>query len=411
MYSLNEKITIVLSTLLFVSFTVLNITSFSTIGVLIIALMMLLHHCLNNKWHLPKRIYPFQTSMLLFALFGLLSMLWSYNAKDALSKGISIIEICACMTIVFWCHEDFNSMEPTILSIVWGGYIIAIYYFFVYGGIDLAMQNAVAGIREGVEFANVNAIGRIMAIVIVINVYMLMHSSKKKLYIGIPLPIMALISTMSRTSFIETVFGLVLLIILNGIKNKKVFNSIIKIAFSALIVFLFYLVIKDIPFLKGVSDRMTGLINLFSGSGAVDTSAIMRQRMIQTGWTVFKNHPIAGVGIGNAHYYAFQMISKNTYLHNNYFELLASTGIIGTYLYYRIHIKLIIDLKKSHKTSDDPCMLCIVVLLMLLLADYGCVSYYYKEIYFYFTFCYLCLDKSYRNNEEAVPLEEVRIHE
>ncbi len=407
MYSLSEKITIALSTLLFASFTVLNKTSFSSIGVLVIALLMMFFHCQHSGWRLPRNIYSFQISMLLFAVFSLLSMAWSHNAKDALDKGISIIEICACMTFVYWCHRDFNTMEPTILSIVWGGYIIAVYYFFVYGGVDLAMQNAAEGIREGVEFANINAIGRVMAIVIVLNVYMLMHSNKKKLYFGIPLPIMALISTMSRTPLIETIFGFVLLAILNGIKNKKVLNVIFAVVFSGVAFYLLYIVIKDIPILKGITSRMSSLINLFSGSGSVDSSAVMRQRMIQTGWRLFKSNPIIGVGISNAHYYAHEIISRNTYLHNNYFELLASGGIIGTYLYYRIHVKLIINLRKSYKIIDDPCMLCIVVLLMLLLADYGCVSYYYKEIYYYFTLCYLCLDKSYRDDEQPVPLEEI----
>ena len=368
MYSLSEKITIVLSTLLFASFTVLNKTSFSSIGVLIIAVLMMFFHCQHSGWRLPKKIYSFQISMILFAIFGLLSMVWSQNPKDALDKSMSIIEICACMTFVYWCHKDFDSMEPTILSIIWGGYIIAVYYFFVYGGISLAIQNAEEGIREGVDFANINAIGRVMAIVIVLNIYMLMHSSKKRLYIGIPLPIIALISTMSRTPFVEVIFGIILLAILNGIKNKRVSNVVFKIVLSAIFIYLVYLVIKDLPILKGVTNRMASLINLFSNSGSADSSAIMRQRMIETGWRLFKSNPILGIGIGNAHYYASGLISKNTYLHNNYVELLASGGIIGTYLYYRIHIKLIINLRKSYKIIDDSCMLCIVMLLMLLLS-------------------------------------------
>lgn len=407
MYSLSEKITIALSTLLFASFTVLNKTSFSAIGVLIIALLMMFFHCQHSGWRLPRNLYSFQISMLLFAVFCLLSMAWSHNAKDALDKGVTVIEICACMTFVYWCHRDFNTMEPTILSVVWGGYIIAVYYFFVYGGVDLAMQNAAEGIREGVEFANINAIGRIMAIVIVLNVYMLMHSNKKRLYFGIPLPIMVLISTMSRTPLIEAIFGLVLLAFLNGIRKKKVLNVIFVLVFSALAFYLLYIAIKDIPILKGITNRMSSLTNLFSGSGSVDSSAVMRQKMIQVGLKLFKENPIIGVGISNAHYYADVLISKNTYLHNNYAELLATGGIIGTYLYYRIHVTLLIKLRKSYKTTDDPCMLCVVVILMLLLADYGCVSYYYKEIYYYFTLCYICLDKSYRNEEQVVPLEEI----
>lgn len=393
-YTRVERYIIIVGALLFASFTVFNLSTYSSSAVMLLTIILLLLFFIKNKWHFPFFIKDFQISMLIFAFFCLLSSFWARSNVDATNSAITVIEISLCMTVVYYAFYQFDDIEPLLMSLIWGGYIISVYYLFTYGGISVAINNAAQGIREGVEFANINAIGRTMAIVTASNFYMLVHSKRKLRYIGIFLPIVALLTTQSRTPLIEIIFGIIFLMFLNAVKNKRIFNFIFNLIIVIVIIYLLSKLITNLPIFNGVLLRMESLINLFSGSGYVDTSAEIRKKMIDVGIILFKENPIIGIGMGNAHHYVYEYLGRDFYLHNNYVELLASGGIIGFIIYYQIHVRLLFNLKKYSEVSDDYNMFCFAMMLMLLVADYGGVVYYNKEFYFYIIICYICLEKS-----------------
>ena len=78
-----------------------------------------------------------------------------------------------------------------------------------------------------------------------------------------------------------------------------------------------------------VLDRMSNMVEAFTGTGG-DSSTIIRLALVDIGWDLFYQSPITGVGINNPSVYTFFVYGKdNYYLHNNYIELLAGTGVIG----------------------------------------------------------------------------------
>ena len=134
---------------------------------------------------------------------------------------------------------------------------------------------------------------------------------------------------------------------------------------------------------------MSGLIALITGKGKIDSSSVKRAAYIQIGIEQFLRTPIIGIGIGSTGALLQQYYGLDTYLHNNFVELLASGGIIGFLIYYSIHMHLLYDYFKYRRKDDPYLVLCVVFLMIQLIMEYGMVSYYSKTTYCYFLIFFL----------------------
>jgi len=103
-----------------------------------------------------------------------------------------------------------------------------------------------------------------------------------------------------------------------------------------------------------------------------DSSYRTRAEMVQQGLQLWRHSPLFGNGVD-----AFRGLSgQGTYAHNNYVELLCDIGLIGTLLFYAIYAQVLI------RAAQAPRLLrlyCQIFILMLLLADFGYVSYTSKQ--------------------------------
>lgn len=379
--------------MLFASFFIFNTTVNSSRVPLAIIIAMLVLYLKKHGWVFKFKIYSFHLSILAFALFCILSFLWSEVGKDGITFGTTIIKILFMVSIFYLCFKDYDNLEPLLFSIVYGGYIVCIYYLFNYGGYSAVVQNASLGIRDTVEFANVNTIGRAMAIVIVTNTFLLINNKSRIMYFGIPLPIIIMFSTQSRMAFIMAAAGIIFMFFLYSLKNHKVVDFFVKLIVYTLLVMLLFRIISKLPITKGLFDRMSGLLNFISKSGDVDSSTEARLSMVELGIELFKSNPILGIGIGCPHYFVAKYLGYNAYLHNNYVELLAGGGIFGTILFYRIHLSLVKRIRKS-KLFNKITIYCLTLIAMILLFDFAGVSYYFKETYYYFVIILLCVEKN-----------------
>ncbi len=103
-----------------------------------------------------------------------------------------------------------------------------------------------------------------------------------------------------------------------------------------------------------------------------DSSFRTREEMIRQGIQLWKQSPLFGNGLD-----AFQGLSgQGTYAHNNYVELLCDIGLVGVLLFYALYAQVLIRASRAPRLLG---IYCGVFVLMLLLADFGYVSYKSKQ--------------------------------
>ena len=103
-----------------------------------------------------------------------------------------------------------------------------------------------------------------------------------------------------------------------------------------------------------------------------DSSYRTRAEMVEQGLRLWQQAPILGHGTD-----AFRGLSgQGTYSHNNYVELLCDLGLVGTLLFYAVHAQAVF---RAARTPPTLRVYCWVFVLMLLLADFGYVSYTSKQ--------------------------------
>lgn len=108
-------------------------------------------------------------------------------------------------------------------------------------------------------------------------------------------------------------------------------------------------------------------------SGTVqDVSFSERSVLLELAYKCFREHPVVGIGIGQFKFYSASHGGPNAYAHNNYLELLASLGIIGTYLYYNAIIKQL-----KFTVNNTEAYFIISYIISMLASDVFQVSYFY----------------------------------
>lgn len=377
-----DKLIWITTVALFASFLIFNLTSTSSKGVFVITLILFVLYCLKTRAKFTIYFEEFHWFVIIFAGFSLISAIWATNRSDSVTTGITIIEIFICISIVYLCYQDCTTIEPLLSAVMWGGFVIAIYFFFSYGGLNVALTSAASGTRNIVGFANINAIARIMALTVIIDIFFVKKNGFRiQSLLGI-LPVLVIVVCESRTALIELIVGIVVFIIFNQIGSGNTLGRVFKMLLILIVLFIGLSYLVRLSVFNGIFGRMEGAIALFTGNGAVDHSSLLRQEMIELGLNIFKQHPIGGVGIGNAHIYNRAVLGHDSYLHNNYVEMLASGGIIGFILWYSVYVFFSRRLWKLRHLEPKLTSICITIVLMYLVSDYAAVSYYYKDTYF-----------------------------
>ena len=118
------------------------------------------------------------------------------------------------------------------------------------------------------------------------------------------------------------------------------------------------------------------MINGITKIGLSDSSTITRLNLISRGMKFFKERPWTGYGLNNFYVLNHLLTGSLYYAHNNYVELLVDCGIIGTTLYYSLHVSTLIKAIKMHKEYSQKIGIFIGILIAIIVCDYGIVSYY-----------------------------------
>ena len=346
---------------------------------------------IRYKGKLTIRLQVFHWFALFFAGYCALSSVWALRPSDAIQKGETIFLTAVCTMMTYVYYQDEDDIWKLLRAVKWTGYIVSVYAILFYG-----MNQIMAGSRLNNDFSNVNTIGMAVAVACTIQAHEWIYKKNRwPAVFMIPCGLI-IAATQSRKAMLILLLGILGVYIVKKRLGKGMLNHVAKIAGVIIVALVAFVLVYSLPVFEGVRERMDSMIAGILGTGKADRSTLIRLSMIDLGFEWFLKYPIGGVGVGCPHILAAQYLNFNAYLHNNFVELLCGGGVIGFCLYYAIYVYLFVNLLKYRDADRQHFEICFVWLMLMLLMDYGMVSYYSKSQWFYLMIHFLnicCLKK------------------
>lgn len=364
---------------------------------LVLLLGTMLLTMLKNKKALKYKAVL--NTMFPFLLFCFLSIIWSMNKSQALTTSITMAQMFILVIVIYGYYSVYSDIEFLIWTIVFAGVVMSA-YCIAYYGVDAYIQAITVKGRLGGDIANANALAVNAATSTVGCFYYGLYKGKK-IYYGIMLiPITTILGTSSRTGFLIAIIGIFFIVLSKVLEPHNVVKTIGKVVFTTIIIFVIFRIIMQFLPNTFIFTRLETLFNFFSDSGGkVDGSTLERMQMIELGKRIFYSSPLFGIGIDNARVVAQSSGFWNTYLHNNFIELLADVGVIGFSLFYLFYAKVFIFVFKKRnafaeiKSNNSWFILLITFVACKFIVDYGSISYYVQSFYVLYAVTLLGIDQ------------------
>lgn len=334
-----------------------------------------------------------------FTFYCFLSNFWAINPQLSINQSKTLFLVACLLLITYNFFVDINKGEEYILkSLMYAGVFFSIYVIMYYG-VGEYFSRLISGERMGTEINNVNAIGLQTSVSFIIAIFYSIYDNKK-IYIPFSIiPLIVSLGTGSRKVIILIVLGIILLFALKR-DNKINFVKTVKKLGLLLIIAISIIFIINLPMFSTISKRFESMTNLITGEGKVDNSTKLRSKFIEVGIEQFLKSPIIGIGIRNSGYIT-QKININyfTYLHNNFIELLSTTGIIGFSIYYSVYFYIFFYCFKYIKLRNKYLIITLIIFLINTILEYGVVTYYSKITYVYILFGLVVIEKLKKENK------------
>lgn len=383
-----EKLIWGLTVALLSSFLIFNLNTMGSIVLFVLSFAIFVISTAQRGFKINIKFGAMHGFVFTFGIFCLVSSLWAWNRAYAIEKGITVLEILVCMSMLYIHYDQYDSVEPLLQAIKWSGFVVSIYYLFTYG-FQAVLTAIIDSSRAPTTFANVNNIAMLASYAIIIAFNGAIHKHKYITFTLVTVPCIIMIAASgSRKALIALVLGVFYLFVRRNASRNQ-FYTLLRIAIALFAMYYAIVSLSTTALFAGIAERMQGIINFATGAGKVDHSTLLRQVYIELGIEQFLKNPILGIGIGCPRLLAYASTGHNAYLHNNYVELLAGGGVFGFVLYYVMYAYIIYNLFKGRKEQDSSSNVVIIMMIILLVVDYGAVSYYFKDMYFYFLIFFL----------------------
>ena len=370
------------------SFVLFNLYSWSNylflgLSILIFTISILNSRCINVEYN------AFFALNVAFILYTLCSSLWALQPSDSLIMARTLSRTFICAYVVYIALRNMKVLDITdiLKSIMWAGYFVALYSIIYYGYDTLLAAGKATSLRLDSEFSNVNTIGMACALSCVIQISLM--TMKKKFFYPLDmalfvLTLIVITATQSRKALFFLIAGALGSLIVGPLTNETTrFKKIVKIILCLSIFAFATHLILQMDIFSGITKRVSYFINSLTRTGEVDDSSMIRASMRKQGLNCFWQYPIGGIGIANAHIWAAKTIGIDTYLHDNFVELLCGGGIIGFCLYYAMYVYLFSQLWKYRKVDKQRVAFFALWLGLMLAMNFGMVTYYSKAQNFY----------------------------
>ncbi|WP_347548514.1 O-antigen ligase family protein [Pseudalkalibacillus hwajinpoensis] len=319
---------------------------------------------------------------LILIIFGLISTFYSGDPTSSYSILIQIIPYYFYCFVLSWhiLNIPSKSLDRIVISLI--TFLVSTIIISV-----LALINELEGFNQWTRIGyktfndQFTMFTYYLMIGLSISTWLLYKQTSKfkKISMCITLSFLYIISVLTaiRKAIIIPVIFWVVFVYMVSINKKRIIRGIvILIAGFTLFMLAYSLLLNNEYFASTVGRRIEGFIAGLQGTGEADNSFNVRQQLVISAIECFKTYPIGGYGFGAFRDYADKMIGVNLYAHNNYVELLASSGIIGFSIYYGCVILIFNKLYTRFKINKNPIyILGIAFLISLLVNDFAVVSY------------------------------------
>jgi len=332
------------------------------IGILFFAQLAFFAVTAINAIYTNRKLSAICVWAALFYGYSILSMFWAYNPESAYAYLLTMIKTAFFVIFISLYMNGMREVDVILKSIIAGAVILTI-ILLIYTPLSEWGDE-----RLGAEFGmNQNDVAMTYVFGAALCLY---YSRKKALFLLLFVAFaVILMFTGSRRAFLLMLF---LIFVLFLTKVKRPSSLLLLIPSGFLIYAIIYLSMTNEVLYNVLGVRMEGLFNMLSGEGNVDSSALKRMYFIERGIELFLNNAITGYGINSFRY----MNALSAYSHNNYIEMLVSFGLLGTLLYYSLHIAILIKSVLIWIQKSKDVLLPVLLIIIILVSDYGTVSYY-----------------------------------
>lgn len=336
----------------------------------------------------------------MFVIFCFSSVLWAISKANALEWSRSLLNNLICITLIFPYYSRKKDISMLLSIIMWSSHFISLYTIWFYGLEKLFASSYTQNVRLGNDFSNINTIGMFCAFGLLVQIESMISEKRIRWYVVFFVPeLIVVAATQSRKAAMILLLGILIIALLNNTDKRNAKKTIVNTIGILLVVSMILYGVSLISIFSGVTERLNQLFSVVTGSGELDSGTINRQNYIQLGIQTWLQYPLGGVGINCTKIVNQRAFGESVYLHNNYVELLCGVGIVGFIVYYFMYFYIIRTLLKNRLKKPRFFNIGITWIILLLIADYGMVSYYSKIQAFYFMMMFLnvkCL-KNYQN--------------
>ena len=379
---LNNLIDIFLFVFISTKTGVIKSSIVSAISLLLFIILIAYKIIQTKKIILTKQIIGYS----IFGVFACASYFWALNKQFSMETIPNVVGLALFLVCLTNYINSRDKLMKTIKLTVVSNTIAAIKIIALYALYDGTAADRIIKIT-GIYF---NTVGQVLGFSIIFTIYLYKNYSNKRYLLMVIPQFLAILMTESRKALLIPVLGIIIILLLTKTSRKKIIWCTL-LAFS-LILGIVLINIIDIPIIQNLNKEFSELIKYASGQKTNDWSINLRQFFIDTGIVIFKQNCVKGIGVNNFAYYVknYTTYGHDRYSHNNYIELLSCLGIIGFILYYWVYIYIIIRLLKSLKKDRDNFLLIIstAVMFVLMIMEYGIVSYTGCLYHTYITFVY-----------------------
>lgn len=309
---------------------------------------------------------------LLFLLYAYVGCFSAYSKTYAVTFSVTLTYVVVCDIVVLLSIGMNEQLKNAVLNIIiFSATCKALLCYLQYGFLYFLTARFT-------ETTSANTLGYYCAFACVICFYFIgSQSGHRAVYWSlIFLNIVFITLSASRKAIIFLIIPVAIMWIA---KSKNPLVVIRNVAISILAVLLMLVLLLNVDFLYTmIGYRVEGMLNAFLGTGVVDASTNTRIGLIEDGLSWFAKKPVFGYGVSNfkALCAVYRSWGSVYYAHNNYVELLVDCGVIGTLIYYSLHIKLLWTGILNWKRMDKGQLMFLGMLLSMVVCDYGMVTYF-----------------------------------